>query len=38
MVYSAKRIVILRVLLYCILIYKMHPRLKLGNDIIYLRT
>jgi hypothetical protein len=31
MVYSAERIVILRVLLY-----KMHPKSKLGNDIIYL--
>jgi len=36
MVYLAERIVILRVLLYYILVYKMHLKLKLGNDIIYL--
>jgi len=38
MVYLAKRIVILRVLLYYILVYKMHPNLKLGNDIMYLHV
>jgi len=35
MVYLAERIAILRVLLYCILIYKMHLRLKLGNNIMF---
>ena len=34
MVFAAKRIVIRGVLLYLILVYKMHPKLKLGNDII----
>ena len=34
--YLADRIVILRVLLYLVFIYKMHQKLKLGNDIIYL--
>ena len=37
MVFIAKRIVIKGVLLYLVFIYKMHPRLKLGNNIVYLR-
>ena len=36
MVYSAERIVILKLSLYYILVYKMHPNSKLGNDIIYI--
>ena len=38
MVYLAKRIVILKVLLYYILVYKMHLKLKLGDNIIYLHS
>jgi hypothetical protein len=34
-VYLAKRIIILSVLLYYILVYKMYLNLKLGNNIIY---
>ena len=37
MVFAAKRIVIKGVLLYSVFIYKMHLRLKLGNNIVYLR-
>jgi hypothetical protein len=37
MVFIAKRIVIQGVLLYSVFVYKMHLRLKLGNDIVYLR-
>jgi hypothetical protein len=33
--FAAKRIVIKGVLLYSILVYKMHLKLKLGNDIIF---
>ena len=32
--FAARRIVIKGVLLYLILVYKMHPKSKLGNDII----
>ena len=35
--YLADRIVIPRVSLYSVFVYKMHPKLKLGNNIIYLR-
>ena len=38
MVYSAERIIIPRVSLYYILIYKMHPNLKLHNKIRYIYT
>ena len=34
--YLADRIVIPRVSLYLVFVYKMHQKLKLGNDIIYL--
>ena len=34
--YLADRIVILRVSLYLVFVYKMHQKLKLGNDVIYL--
>ena len=34
--YLADRIVIPRVLLYLVFVYKIHQKLKLGNDIIYL--
>jgi len=37
MVFAAKHIVIKGALLYSVFIYKIHPRLKLGNDIVYLR-
>jgi len=37
MVFAAKRIVIKGVSLYSVFVYKMHPRSKLGNDIVYLR-
>jgi len=36
MTYLANRIVILSVSLYLVFVYKMHQKLKLGNDIIYL--
>ena len=32
--FVARRMVIKGVSLYLILVYKMHPKLKLGNDII----
>ena len=32
--FAARRIVIKGVLLYLIFVYKIHPKLKLGNDII----
>ena len=35
--YLADRIVIPKVSLYLVFIYKMHQKLKLGNDIIYSR-
>ena len=38
MVYLAKRIVILRVSLYNILIYKIHLKSKLGNNSMYLHV
>jgi len=37
MTYLADRIVILKVSLYLVFVYKMHPKSKLDNDIIYLR-
>ena len=33
---TASRIVILKVLLYSVFVYQIHPNLKLGNDIIIL--
>ena len=35
--YLADRIVIPKVSLYLVFVYKMHQKSKLGNDIIYLR-
>lgn len=37
MVFAAKHIVIKGVSLYSVFVCKMHPKLKSGNDIIYLR-
>ena len=36
-VFAAKHIIIKGVLLYAVFVYKMHPRSKLGNNIVYLR-